>query len=324
MKNVWVICDGMADEPVPALGYKTPLESAFTPSMDRLALHGICGSLQTIPAGHYPGSEVAILTILGYTPEELPTGRGALEAEGLGIKILPQQIAMRYALTNSAVSLCELEKTFTDYAFHSLSDRTGICIARPEIKTLPDSSDKILFWSEDIPREYIPFPDKHNKTGQPPRTAMVGAVPLVKGIASALEIDWIKPDKATGDCDTDYKGKGEAAITALNSHDIVIVHIEACDYASHKKDPSAKVHAIENIDRYIITPIMNMQRDNKDIFAIAVMSDHPSLCEKGCHSTKPVPFLYYYPGIQNDTVTAFSEKQVVGGSLKNISDIYEQ
>ena len=101
MKRVIVICDGMADFSIATLHGKTPFEAASTPSMDKIALHGKQGMIQTVPEGFYPGSETAILSILGYRPEELPKGRGPLEARGLDIPLLPGQYAGRYLFNKS-------------------------------------------------------------------------------------------------------------------------------------------------------------------------------------------------------------------------------
>ena len=85
----------MADEPIPSLGGRTPIQAADTPAMDWLAAHGRCGRLHTVPAGFEPGSEIANMAILGY---DLPTvfeGRGSLEAASMGVDILPGEMAMR-------------------------------------------------------------------------------------------------------------------------------------------------------------------------------------------------------------------------------------
>ena len=95
MKYIIVLGDGMADEPIPALGGKTPLQAADTPAMDWLAAHGRCGRLNTVPDGFEPGSEIANMAILGY---DLPTvfeGRGSLEAASMGIDIASDEMAMR-------------------------------------------------------------------------------------------------------------------------------------------------------------------------------------------------------------------------------------
>ena len=95
MKYIIVLGDGMADEPIPSLGGRTPIQAADTPAMDWLAAHGRCGRLHTVPAGFEPGSEIANMAILGY---DLPTvfeGRGSLEAASMGVDILPGEMAMR-------------------------------------------------------------------------------------------------------------------------------------------------------------------------------------------------------------------------------------
>ena len=80
MKYLIVLGDGMADEPVDALGGRTPLEAADTPVMDMLAAKGCTGLFHTVPDGFHPGSEVANMTVLGYDVNEAFEGRGVLEA----------------------------------------------------------------------------------------------------------------------------------------------------------------------------------------------------------------------------------------------------
>ena len=95
MKYIIVLGDGMAEEPFPSRGCRTPILAADTPAMDWLAAHGRCGRLHTVPAGFEPGSEIANMAILGY---DLPTvfeGRGSLEAASMGVDILPGEMAMR-------------------------------------------------------------------------------------------------------------------------------------------------------------------------------------------------------------------------------------
>lgn len=77
----------MADEPVPALGGKTPLQAASTPCMDAMARAGRCGYLRTIPQGFSPGSEIANMSLLGYDVHTQFEGRGSLEAASMGIEI---------------------------------------------------------------------------------------------------------------------------------------------------------------------------------------------------------------------------------------------
>ncbi len=95
MKAIMIICDGMADRPVPELGNRTPLESARKPNMDELARRGICGIMDTIAPGIPPGSDTAHLALLGYDPLEVYTGRGPFEAAGAGLEVRAGDVALR-------------------------------------------------------------------------------------------------------------------------------------------------------------------------------------------------------------------------------------
>lgn len=95
MKHIIILGDGMADEPCDMLGGLTPLEAADTPALDALARRGRNGLLATVPAGFAPGSEIAHLSLLGYSLPEVFEGRGVLEAASMGIDIAPDEMAMR-------------------------------------------------------------------------------------------------------------------------------------------------------------------------------------------------------------------------------------
>ena len=94
-KNIIILGDGMADEPIASLGNKTPLQAANTPYMDMLAKQGRNGLLNTVPDGFSPGSEIANLSVLGYDVPSVYEGRGVLEAASMGVDILPGEMAMR-------------------------------------------------------------------------------------------------------------------------------------------------------------------------------------------------------------------------------------
>ncbi|MDF9828932.1 cofactor-independent phosphoglycerate mutase [Parabacteroides sp. PF5-6] len=95
MKTIIILGDGMADEPIEALGYKTPLQFANTPYMDKLASMGVTGRMKTVPDGFHPGSEVANLAVLGYDLSQVYEGRGVLEAASIGVDLAPDEMAMR-------------------------------------------------------------------------------------------------------------------------------------------------------------------------------------------------------------------------------------
>ena len=95
MKYIILLGDGMADYPLGELDGKTPLEYAHTPYMDRVAKEGTLGLIDTIPAGLSPGSDVAIMSLLGYDPMECYTGRGPLEAANMGVRLGVDDVAFR-------------------------------------------------------------------------------------------------------------------------------------------------------------------------------------------------------------------------------------
>jgi 2,3-bisphosphoglycerate-independent phosphoglycerate mutase len=90
-----MIIDGMADRPLEEFGFKTPLEGAETPNMDKLAETGICGIMDPIKPGIRAGSDTSHISILGYDPYEVYTGRGPFEAAGVGVNVLEGDIAFR-------------------------------------------------------------------------------------------------------------------------------------------------------------------------------------------------------------------------------------
>jgi 2,3-bisphosphoglycerate-independent phosphoglycerate mutase len=99
MKYLLVVGDGMADYPVPELGNKTPLQVANKPNMDAIAAKGRSGLIKNVPDDMSPGSETAILSLLGYNPHIYCTGRGPLEAPARGIELRNDDAAFRCNLT---------------------------------------------------------------------------------------------------------------------------------------------------------------------------------------------------------------------------------
>lgn len=94
-KLLYVILDGLGDDPLPELGGKTPLEAAQTPHMDRLAREGRNGYVTTVGEGIAPESDIAVFAILGYDPHEHHTGRGPLESVGVGLEVNNGDLAYR-------------------------------------------------------------------------------------------------------------------------------------------------------------------------------------------------------------------------------------
>src|SRR5438552_4863691 len=95
MKYAIIIPDGCADEPLGALGGKTPLQAANVPAMDEIARLGVVGRANNVPAHLPAGSDVANLSLFGYDPNKYFTGRAPLEAAAQGIKLGADDWAIR-------------------------------------------------------------------------------------------------------------------------------------------------------------------------------------------------------------------------------------
>jgi len=121
MKYIVVLGDGMSDEPIAALGGKTPLEAAHTPSMDDLASKGEMGMVQNVPAGMSPGSEVANLSVMGYDPLTDFTGRSPLEALSVGVEMEPDDIIFRCNVATVTEAEPYAEKTILDHSASEIS-----------------------------------------------------------------------------------------------------------------------------------------------------------------------------------------------------------
>ena len=94
-KFVFVLCDGLGDRPLDVLGGRTPLEAADTPNLDEVARLGVNGIMDPIRPGVRPGTDVGTLANLGYDPYRYYTGRGPIEAAGVGLELRPGDVALR-------------------------------------------------------------------------------------------------------------------------------------------------------------------------------------------------------------------------------------
>lgn len=122
MKYIVILGDGMADEPIAALGNRTPLEVAATPMMDQLAPQSEIGLAKTIPQGMKPGSDTANLAVLGYDPKVYYSGRSPLEALSIGVPMKDTDIAVRCNIvTVSDDNLPYEEKTMIDHSSSEIS-----------------------------------------------------------------------------------------------------------------------------------------------------------------------------------------------------------
>ncbi len=135
---------------------------------------------------------------------------------------------------------------------------------------------------------------------------MITAVDLLRGIAALVGWPRIEVEGATGYLDTDYAGKGQAAVEALDEYDVVCVHIEAPDEASHEGRHDAKIEALEQIDKHIVAPLVEALAKHGD-HRILVTPDHPTPCSTKKHSHGMVPLVMAGTGIEPDSQATYDE-----------------
>ncbi len=355
-----VIPDGAADETLESLGGRTPLQAAYTPEMDAIARTGVLGRSKNVPERFLPGSDIATLSLFGYDPEVVFTGRAPLEAAAAGVALGPDDWAVRCNVMNST------DGALTDFtAEHITSSEARELIAalqaqlgRPEIefhpgvsyrnlmvfrggrgveppfdastKTVPphDHPDQpfanylpsgagsdllrgLITAGTEIVRDH-PVNQARIAQGKRPanlvwlwgqgkapklpkfqvvhglKGAIVSAVDLVRGVG--MLAGWTRWDAegATGYLDTNYASKGRAGVEALKTHDIVCVHIEAPDEASHEGRADAKVAALEQIDQHIVGPLRQAVAGYGG--RILVSPDHATLIRTRAHDRAWVPW----------------------------------
>jgi 2,3-bisphosphoglycerate-independent phosphoglycerate mutase len=361
LKYVVIIGDGMTDWPVPELGEKTPLQAAFTPNMDRLAKEGTVGVVSTIPDGFPPGSDVANLSIMGYDPAKLYSGRAPFEAASMGVELSDTDLAFRCNLvtlkfdkqkthahmddhsaghisTEEASVLIDLlnkelgsadikfypgvsyrhlmvqkngqpgsdctpphdilGRDVTDYqplgkgceCLKELMMRSVDLLQNHEINKKREASGKkpansIWLWGEGRRPSLTTFKEKYGLSG-----ALVSAVDLMRGLGIYAGFEILQVPGITGYLDTNYLGKAEHSLKALEKLDIAYIHVEAPDEAGHGGNAEDKVKAIEDFDALVVGTVLRGLKAF-DAYRILLMPDHATPLKLRTHSAEPVPFV---------------------------------
>ena len=377
MKYAIVIPDGCADEPQGALGGKTPLQAARTPNMDRLAQMGIVGRSNNVPASLTPASDVATLSLFGYDPLAVYTGRAPLETAAMGIRLGSDDWAIRCNLVTvesgamrdftaghitsadgkeliaamqkglgGPVEVGEPPALVGRLEFHPGVSYRNILVCRDadptlftgETKTqpphdIPDQpvgdhlpsgpggwllqslmlrsrdlfhdhpvnharraagkrpATQVWLWGQGRAPRLRPFAEVYGKRG-----AIVSAVDLVRGVGVLLGWTRIDVPGATGYLDTDYAAKGKYGVDALREHDLVCIHVEAPDEASHEGRADAKVKALEEIDLHVVGPLLEALPKFGE-WRMLVSPDHRTPLRTRAHAHGAVPFVLAGSGI---------------------------
>ncbi len=186
------------------------------------------------------------------------------------------------------------------FANHSVN------VARRREGKLPATN--IWLWGQGSMPTLAPFAELHGIQG-----AMITAVDLLRGLAALLGWRRIDVPGATAYTDTDYAAKGRYAIDALSQVDLVCVHVEATDEASHEGDTEAKVKALEEIDRHIVGPVHRALEGFGD-YRILVSPDHPTPLRLKTHSHGYVPWALAGTHVEPDSATHYDDPTAAASS----------
>ncbi len=145
------------------------------------------------------------------------------------------------------------------------------------------------------------------------RGAMISAVDLLKGIGTYAGLEVIDVPGATGDIDTNYAGKVQAALEALKHLDFVYLHVEAPDEAGHEGDVEQKVKAIELFDQNVVGPMIRGLKESGEDWRVLLLPDHATPINLRTHTREPVPFAMMGKGIEPDGVKSFDEDEAKRG-----------
>jgi 2,3-bisphosphoglycerate-independent phosphoglycerate mutase len=160
---------------------------------------------------------------------------------------------------------------------------------------------QIWLWGQGRAPHLRPFVEAYGKRG-----AILSAVDLVRGVGMLAGWTRIDVPGATGYLDTDYAAKGRYAVEALPKYDLVCVHVEATDEASHEGRADAKVQALEQIDRHIVGPLLEAL-PAYDAWRILVSPDHRTLLRTRAHTHGAVPFAVTGTGVVGRGQLAYDE-----------------
>ncbi len=175
MKYAVVLCDGMADTPVPQLNNQTPMTAANKPCMNKLAKQSEVGLLKTVAPGLKPGSDVANLSVMGYEPAKYYTGRSPLEAASIGIDLKNTDVTLRCNLVTLTDEPEYSDKTILDYCADDISTAEAKVLIEYVQEKLGNDVFKFypgvsyrhcLVWSNGNPKPGVLTPP-HDITGKP-------------------------------------------------------------------------------------------------------------------------------------------------------------
>lgn len=197
----------------------------------------------------------------------------------------------------------------------AVMDEAHLLLAEHEVNLVrrdlgENPATDIWLWGQGRAKTLEPFASRFGV-----RAAVIAAVDLIRGIAKTVGMDVLDVAGATGYLDTNYAAKGAAAMAALSSYDLVVVHIEAPDEAGHLGDVHAKVKAIERIDECIVGALLETLR-RSDEWRILISPDHPTPVARRVHTNTPPPFCMAGHRVQGVVAEPFSEAAAAASDLQ--------
>lgn len=390
MPVLLIVVDGLSDRPIDG---KTPLSVARKPNLDRLAEMGINGIMDTIAPGIRPGSDTSHLALLGYDPYKYYSGRGPIEAAGVGIDVKPGDVAFRanFATVEGEGSIfdkkvvdrragriedtSELIRALREielpvellvergtghraavvFRGEGLSDRVGDtdpkAVGKKVKRCLPLADDEKSRRMAEIVNEFMQkahevlenhplnreraekgllkanalllrgagemphIPSFEEKTGL--KLCVIAATALIKGVGKIVGADVITPEGATGNKNTNLEAKVKAAIDALESYDVVLLHIKAPDELGHDGDFEGKRAFIEKLDEKI-APLLDLDFSRT---CLILTADHSTPIRVKDHTADPVPVVIVHEDVRRDEVAKLSEFEAYKGGLCRIRGV---
>jgi 2,3-bisphosphoglycerate-independent phosphoglycerate mutase len=194
--------------------------------------------------------------------------------------------------------MTQSEEVFADHPVNKARRRAG----KPPVTN-------VWLWGQGSAPKLEPFDKLYGVRG-----AMITAVDLLRGLAELIGWTRIDVPGATGYLDTDYVAKGRAAMTALKDFDLVCVHIEATDEASHEGRADAKIEALEQIDQHIVAPVFEALHGYSE-WRVLVSPDHPTPVRTKTHSHGDVPIAMAGSGIEQDEFSSYDDPTAARSTL---------
>ncbi len=276
----------MADDSALNDGALASLSEAVTPAIDYIRTHGISSRRDFILPGESVGSEYAIASILR---SKVRIARGPLEAIGLGLNLPADYSAARVDRIDSEAD----KRPWPEEILSELRNRGvksyelptgGTLMIKPAadspfgetLREIGVADADFRVWGEGN----CYTPDSHTQR----RGTVVAGLSLLRGLAEVAGMIFVRPQGADGTLTTNYAAKAEAAISLLKAGvEMVAVHIEAPDTASHLRRCDLKTEALSLIDRHIVAPLLDYALSCDREVEITVMSDHPASPLSGRH-----------------------------------------